>query len=111
MRKTTKTKGRNPAESHVARFDRVALKRVVKEKDIQLMTLMEALRLNGVTTQIHAIVSGARTPSGSTVALIATLLEEPIGTFYKIRKVRDLDAAKKSLDSRPGRGRPKKPQE
>lgn len=102
------TRGRHAASKHPVRFSPVALKRAIKAAGTSVQTVQEALRLNGLTTQIYQHLSGTRTPSGGVVLVYAHLLNVPPASLYESKIRHGLDAAEKSLAARKPKGRPRK---
>lgn len=102
------TVGRRTKENHPAKFDPDAMKKAVVSKGWNAAYLRRILQLYGVNPKVDQIMNGHRAPSGSTAALIAYLLEIPLGLLYTIDEVVSVHDAMRQLGRpRLRRGRPR----
>ena len=100
--------GRRTKEDHPATFAPESMQVALREKGWNAAYLRRMLQLWGVNPKVDQILNGHRAPSGSTAALIAHLLDIPLGGLYKISDgVSVKDAVRQLGRPRLRRGRPK----
>jgi len=102
------TVGRRKKEDHPARFNSEILCGAIKAKNWNGAYLRRLLQFYGVNPKVDQIMNGHRSPSGPTAALIAHLLDLPLGSLYIIDAEVDIPAATRQLGKpRLRRGRPR----
>lgn len=104
----TMTVGRRTKETHPAKFDSSVMTEAVIKKGWNAAYLRRILQLYGVNPKVDQIMNGNRAPSGSTAALIAHLLDVPLGGLYSIDQGISVEDATRQLGKpRLRRGRPR----
>jgi len=100
--------GRRTKEDHPATFAPESMRAALEGKGWNAAYLRRMLQLWGVNPKVDQILNGHRAPSGSTAALIAYLLDIPLGGLYEISDgVSVKDAMRQLGKPRLRRGRPR----